>query len=521
MLPTKELVERIRVFEGCTSQNDSFGMMRVVNRLSAFGVLLPCKEELSLMSGVLQDSFRRMIYSFERRDRLLIQALILFIEEARRQHLRFVVMKGAPQAKRLYGSELMRSYSDVDILVAQEDLPKADYVARTCGFMQPAEFFAIRNHLDDLSQSEVESIQAPYMLRHRFDVAHLSPYVALVNGTWVGLEIHDRLFGVGPLESTPFVWDTCICSISGFDVNVPSDARMLAMLLLFAYEDSETYFSNATPNSLGLKIYLDLARAIEVCGVSLLNEATCFLSEWGLDDCGNAVLSNLADLLPSFSGIYGLPDSNKHFPCYTDRLFDTELRKESAECTFLGKLRGSEDELVLKDGRYVHFEWRKSIAPGIACLVCVSEGFLRLKWEIPSCLVVDIAGFVFQVRLYPLFQCDISEVMIDLFVRNGEPVCRARISHHISRRKKASYDVSGFCCRCSINAGGCSEGISVDVTSLLSTLFSVQVERKDHFVSDASVFQHECGRLFHEKWSDGLRISGAGRRSVVDPDVSK
>ena len=295
MPAARELVERVLLFEGFERGPVPLGpldKMRLVERLSELGVLLPCQGEIGPMPGMLQGALARKIGSLERRDRRLIHALALFAEEARRQRLRFVVLKGAPLAKRVYGSELMRSYSDVDILVAHEDLPKADYVARMSGFIQPAEYFTFRDRLDALSPDEARALQAPYMLRHRFDVGHLSPHVAWVDGSWTGLEIHDRICGVGPWEAVPFVWDTCACQLGELEVNAPSDTSMLALLMLFAYEDSETYFSNATSGSLGLKIYFDLAYAIDVCGGAALEEALRLLRDLGLDGMASIVLGN-------------------------------------------------------------------------------------------------------------------------------------------------------------------------------------------------------------------------------------
>lgn len=89
-----------------------------------------------------------------------LDALERFADAAEGEHLRFAVVKGMAAAHELYGSWLARQSGDIDVLVAADDIPKADYAARKAGWVQPAESFRSLVHL--FSAKKVPILQAEY-----------------------------------------------------------------------------------------------------------------------------------------------------------------------------------------------------------------------------------------------------------------------------------------------------------------------------------------------------------------------
>lgn len=111
----------------------------------------------------LKKSWASHIDEMERR----VEALEAFASMARILDLRFAIIRGMSSSVRLYGNAFCRSSNDIDILIAPDDIAKADYVAREAGWIQPGEAFKIRGSLAKgaIELELLKNSSAPFSLR--------------------------------------------------------------------------------------------------------------------------------------------------------------------------------------------------------------------------------------------------------------------------------------------------------------------------------------------------------------------
>lgn len=459
--------------------------------------------------AIINDIVQRKAEHYRESHGRIVEALRHFSECACKNGLRFIILKGAPLAKRLYGSEWARHYSDVDVLVELDDIPKADYVARECGFIQPSEYFSMRDNVDALTPSRLASLQAPFLIRHRTDVDHVSPYVTLVDNVSVALEVHDRVGGVDPRLMEPLIWNVKRITIDGFEMNIPSDAALIAMLIMFTYDDSETILANMSAGSLGLKLYLDLATALSSFREQDIRAGLSILDSLGQSHKTSVVLSNLGEL---FS------DIDVHTLCttakspwglsYRTRLFDEDTRKRNASEIIRKQLKGTNGEYLLgTEGKGI-LAWRIADDALAKCDVQVRNNALSAIWTIPETLLFDIENFVFQLRIYPDKPTErVAEVRLDLFFENGSFKCFAKTSTRYSRGGKASRENAGIPCDITTGVSKDAEQCRVSV-SLNDFTNSVAPSDGSCYSINAGIFKNHHARLFHELWHSKMSING-------------
>lgn len=251
----------IRTFSGSTfpgkelSQLSPIEWLTLINKLEKFKVFLPLSETLYEKAShqIVRDATKAKQCAFQDAYELIVNELVGFVQKSFEAKLSFTAIKGAPFAKMIYGSKYARHYSDIDILVSGDDISKADWVAKECGFVQPSEYYMFRNEWKRNRDSiNMNDFAAPYIIDNRAETGHISPYVKKTGRSLIVLEIHSRICNLTAKTSSLFLWDTETIELNGQMIKVPSKKSLAALLVLFAYEDSEPTFSNLLKPDLGL-----------------------------------------------------------------------------------------------------------------------------------------------------------------------------------------------------------------------------------------------------------------------------
>lgn len=162
--------------------------------------------------------------------------------------LRFIVLKGLACAEIIYGNLYSRESNDLDILVENNDPSKADWI--------------IVNHLGfkrhcQRSQSGDED-DYPYLTRRNDTAAHVLPYIKHTSCGTMRIELHDRIEGIDDMYTRSFVWNTSKALIDGRFYNTLDCSHIVISMLVSAFHNSESFFSNQKNGWILVRDYLDL-----------------------------------------------------------------------------------------------------------------------------------------------------------------------------------------------------------------------------------------------------------------------
>lgn len=439
-----------------------------------------------------------------------VDLLCAFAQRARAEQLRFVALKGAPLASRLYGSAWARHYTDVDVLVSRDDAAKADYVARKSGLAQPAEYFSLRDSGALLRPGCSGWPKAPFLIRHRPGFDTFSDYVTVgATDRPAVLDVHDGICGLDARCLDLFLWGTQSIRLEGAEVNMLSDAAQLAYLVLAAFDDSEGYSPNSQAGMLGFKLYCDLVACLLKLKESDIQEGFELLRVIGKEREAGIVLSNLDDVFPGCAAAVSLGRQEPDWDLsYRRRLVDVEGRKACAARKARELIVGPKGCRLLDARGTGYLRWDVPLTLSLGCEVSASGDVLTVAWELPESLAADIGCFVFQTRLYP--DCTgarVAEVRINVFYEEGSLSCFARTSNRISRSGRADKDQGGIRCEVLPEKHTAQGGLiirfevdktSVNIDGLLPTALAV----------DGGVYKNHYDRIYHEIWRSYLTING-------------
>lgn len=437
-----------------------------------------------------------------------LEILEKFSAVARREKLRFVLLKGMALSRSIYGDAGMRKSSDIDILVDTDDLCKADYVARSVGFVQPQMFFEARRMVDEgaLDKSSLEKMASRFVVRHRQGYDHIGPHFAYHDNCLIPLEIHDKIAGIEGSQMMPFLWDTRIARMGSTEVNVLSPVAEAASLILFAHDDSESFAANASSSCLGLKLYLDLAVVVSR-NPSLAESAVSLLNRIEGGSRAAVVFGNLCDLFPEMRELVLATESSSWGP-YVDRLVNAPERMSYALAIEKRRIAENGDFFVGCSG--VVASWR--ISDSVVSSVCMEMqgNTFSAQWILPACLLSDIECFVFQTRLLLMgSESPFAEIRLDLFIDGGRFACFARPAKVFSRSGKASRKARGYRCdvaTVALGGGGASVSAKLDLSAILHS--PELLEGVNPIGFDASIYQNHVVDLFYRKFEDVKFVNG-------------
>ncbi len=439
----------------------------------------------------------------------IVDKLCLFTERAKEESLRFVTLKGAPLALALYGSRWARHYTDIDVLIAADDIAKADYVARECCFTQPAEYFSLRDSGTLFNSKRPIWTQAPFTIRRRLDVDTLSEYVAMDGTNPIVLDVHDRIGGLDPRCMEPFLWNTKRIRFGEDEVNALSDAATIAHLVLTAFDDSEGYRPNSTTGMLGFKLYCDFLACLLIFRKADVVGGFALLENMGKEREASIVLSNFEDIFPGYADFIPHKRMPSHWgSSYRKRLIEIAVRKGTAAQKASELMAGPQGVYRLHRDGSGALCWDVPFALQVKCKATVKDEFIDVIWELPEALAADSEYFVFQIRLHLAgAKAKAAEVRMNLFHDEGSFKCYAKTSGRPSRSGKADKGHDGACCKISVTQHK-AEG-SVEVRAEIS---KVAVETDGILSSDLSIdggiYKNHHGRIFHEIWRTHMTING-------------
>lgn len=381
--------------------------------LAAQGLLIchvPTLSELAPRPVVRQLLEAQRVHRASMQRRL--DALARLAEAAREEHLRFAVIKGMAASLELYGDALARQSGDVDVLVAADDLPKADYVARKAGWVQPAEGFRARRALNQGRPASValRGTQAPYPLRSNPFLPHVTNYFYVhSNGQVESLEVHDRFHGLTAAQAAVLLANPRRITLGKQRYATPARPAQALLSLLSLHEDAEGVRANTAPaGDLGLKACVDVLRWLEVLDEAELAEVGELARSLG---CERTVAAGLGVCCALFPGseqrarLVACPLPSVWPLSYEERLLnpgDAHMsgvrRALSAVCRALAQ--GEHAAAACADGSWHHLPARGcSASSGFSFRVHRGEDVMLLSWRAPAALAHPEGDVAFQVVL--------------------------------------------------------------------------------------------------------------------------
>lgn len=226
-----------------------------------------------------------------------------FADEAEACHLRFALIKGMAASEVLYGDPFARDSNDVDVLVAADDLPKADYAARRAGWVQPAEAYRIRRLLDQgkVDAETLAGAASPYSLRSSTFLPHVTNYYYAHEGGRVdSMEVHDRFHGLDSQEAAGLLWSGRQAELEGRPFATVSDPAGFLLSALSLHDDAEgVRANNMTRDDMGLKTCADVhAWLLRLGEEGLLGEAAALARSLGVEREVGCALSCACEVFP-------------------------------------------------------------------------------------------------------------------------------------------------------------------------------------------------------------------------------
>lgn len=420
-----------------------------------------------------------------------LSTLVSFSNAARKEALQFVVVKGIATSYWAYGDVYSRLSSDIDILVDFEDSPKADYVIKKVGLWQPAEIYKYWEALKNGQGATNVTYPAPFLVSHKKDSVHYSPYVTKHSRSPVVLELHHSLHGF-PLGLLSEVVNNPAFLLFDSEAIPVSDYRhSLLITALNAYENAESRFYNQSGDALGLASLYDI-------NIMLQNEKNAENLK-ALQSClGKAkfaqVLSDLYELFPKsplFSkGNYDLrsdtPDTQ-----YLKRLFWPEYKWAKArQMERASALRNS----IASNGSFL-------LPMGIKCKLELGTS-ARFACAIPSQLTRVYDDYIIQLVLYCMSGCYIQR-RINIFTWHSKWVYSdehsTRVSENGAAFKKEEHT------ECEMSLAGGEELVSLSLETDASEL----ITENGVVIVEISLFHRHINNIFHRvgKKSDKYMIA--------------
>lgn len=421
------------------------GHMKMLGVLGCMAHMLAAKASAPVARMLQEWDVRRRKQAVHRSD-----LLAHFACEAKRNDLHFVVLKGMGLSAAVYGDPYARQSGDVDVLVAADDIPKADYVARKCGWMQPGEARLARPLHDsgELDAEALERLQAPYALRSNVILPHFTNYYfALPGGGAESLEVHDRFHGMDAETAANLLWSAREVVIGGEPMLTCSDEAALAVTLLSLHEDAETARANTSARStMGFKACYDAHRQLGMLARDgRLVEASDTIERLGVRDMAETALGDVLEAFPcdepllegALSGrpsVWGMP--------YLERLGSPGERAESGTLT-VARLVRSFGTHGAEPGSPARWRGLRSAAgalnTGVSFRVAGGNAGVTVEWSLPHWAAPELERLVFQA--VAIADDDDGDVgwRINAFVDSGEwratvsPIAPGAVDGHANR----------------------------------------------------------------------------------------
>lgn len=340
-----------------------------------------------------------------------MDALRKFSTIAEREHLRFALIKGMAAARELYGGEFSRQSGDIDVLVAADDIPRADYVARQAGWLQFAEAHRVRCVLNEGGDHDAisDSARLPFPLRSSPHLPHVTNYFYLHNSGQVdSLEVHDRFHGIHAANAAALLTDVRAIKLGGRRYSVLSRPSQALLSMLSLHEDAEGVRANTMRmGDLGLKACVDTARWLEVLGDDEIKALGKLVRELGCDDPVSRALGVCCELFPSSAEralMVASPKKSVWPTPYEQRLLNPETAAmaggQHALSAALARLVSGHPAAVFSDGGWHCLPaYSSHLVSGFSFRFHRGCGTMLLVWSAPAAFALPEEDVAFQVIL--------------------------------------------------------------------------------------------------------------------------
>lgn len=355
--------------------------------------------------------------------RVVTESIDLFSRRFEAANVRAVVLKGPSFEKCIYGSRHLRDLGDIDLLVSPADVDVAHKALLDLGYQQQigpssatgaaskgyAAIYAAQRALS----AEVAESSGP--LRRNPRKHEYIPYVKTGHPT---VELHDGFCGLSARFTKALLGQT-----GGAGCHLIVDpAANLVLLLASAYENSESFYSNAFDRALVLRDYVDLRRFFERYRDELdWSSASALIESVGMRGRAGVVLRNLDDIFGNgadfgcLSGVERLPSAWS--VGVAERLMSDDTASGAALSVFRNRLAERARSLllpILGDSRILPADGRD-----VGFSMVRREGSLFAVWSIPGPLFGE--RYLYQVCFYPLRRdAKMLAYKIDLGYYDGE-----------------------------------------------------------------------------------------------------
>lgn len=340
-----------------------------------------------------------------------LDALGRFADVASCEHLRFAVIKGMASSTELYGNAFARQSGDVDILVAADDIPKADYAARQAGWVQPAEAFRARRALNTGrgADAALQGMQAPYPLRSNPFLPHITNYFYRHNcGQVDSLEVHDRFHGLDAVQAGVLLADPHRIELGGRRYATLSRPAQALLSLLSLHEDAEGVRANTVRlGDFGLKACVDVARWLDVLDADELGALGELARALGCERLVTAALGACCALLPASAQsarAVAEPRASVWSVPYEQRILDPNAAVAAGVRDVLAVVaaalaKGHPAAVFSDSGKHYLPACHSNVPSGFSFRLHQGEGSALLSWTAPAALAHQQDDVAFQAVL--------------------------------------------------------------------------------------------------------------------------
>lgn len=263
------------------------------------------------------------------RTNLYLETLEKLQQVADQEGLHFTLIKGLPLSYNLYSTPFGRQFNDLDILIDASDISRADYVIRSLGFVQPV---GHKVTADDLYNQEL----SPYAFVRRRGEIQLSPYYAVISGVSLKVEIHFGLrCDVGNVLQRATLWKTEELCIGKTTVGIPNIVCQFLYLIINAYENSESVFSNQSNAKRGYRDFVDIHFFLRQYKAALCQrELEELVKALSLNPIIDVIGNDLLDVYPNdrmiWEELFGIPEAKSIWEDSFSDCLGTPMRRTMA-----------------------------------------------------------------------------------------------------------------------------------------------------------------------------------------------
>lgn len=328
-----------------------------------------------------------------------LRLLEKFTQEAQRERIRFVLIKGFSLTRLLCSDLYGRQFNDLDILVEEDDMIRAHHVLRNIGYKQPYVYDKKTRKYKDLKYPVSRVRQA----HHWFIYYHMARL------PWQKLELHRKINFATMEQMKDHLWNVEKISIGSVSVNVPNIPYSYISLILNTYQDSDTISAYQCKTRLRgyIELYYFLKKYSEAIDWDWMK---ALIKEYQYVGITNRVLDHLYELYhedwilrfkltPTEESIrfWEIPMT------FEEYMFDTERRRLLIRNAIKADVFSREKPRlpIYSEPNYSAMWKLETIHPvDIRYQVTYSEESLKLHILLDSRIVSDIENYMFQFIIY-------------------------------------------------------------------------------------------------------------------------